>query len=114
MLEDPIIPAEMYWKCIEAGKLDDCDACCRIVTHDLPILNRRLIIYLINFLQIVALPQNQQQNKMSFANLAIVFGPSLLRCPSSDPRTILEAQKYEQMFMGHLLRNLDTSSSASR
>jgi len=96
---------------MEAARNDNAAESCRIVMEDLPDLNRRITIYLINFLQIVALPQHQQVNKMGIVNLAIVFGPSLLRCPSNDPKTILESQKYEQTFMCHLIRSLNTSSA---
>jgi hypothetical protein len=35
---------------------------------------------------------------MNMENLAIVFAPSLLRCPSEDPMVILGNSKFETRF----------------
>jgi hypothetical protein len=41
----------------------------------------------------VADPANQPFTKMSFANIAMVFAPNFLRCPSDDPMVIFENTK---------------------
>jgi len=40
--------------------------------------------------------EHQQQNMMSAENLAIVFAPTLLRSPETDPLISLSAVKYER------------------
>lgn len=40
--------------------------------------------------------EHQQRNMMSPENLAIVFAPTLLRSPETDPLTSLTASKYER------------------
>ena len=40
--------------------------------------------------------EHQQQNMMNAENLAIVFSPTLLRSPETDPLSSLTAVKYER------------------
>lgn len=60
---------------------------------------------MIKFLQVVADPTNQNTTKMSVSNLAMVFAPNFLRCPSDNPQTIFENTKYEQSFLKQLIQN---------
>lgn len=78
----------------------------------LPDLNRGVVLYVVNYLQILALPQNQQETKMGVQNLAIVFGPNFLRNPSEDAGTILESQRFEQNFVVGLIKHLNTNRKA--
>ena len=76
----------------------------------LPDLNRLVLTYLINFLQLFARPETAIVTKMDAANLATVFAPNCLRCPSSDPSTILENTRKEMAFVKNLIVHFDTSS----
>jgi len=53
-----------------------------ILIKSLPERNRNLSRYLLEFIQKVV--QNSHKNQMSDSNLAIVFGPNLLRPDSND------------------------------
>ncbi len=48
--------------------------------------------------------------KMDAANLATVFAPNCLRCPATDPSTILENTRKEMAFVKNLIIHFDTSS----
>lgn len=50
---------------------------------------------------------------MGVANLAMVFAPNFLRCPSDNPQVIFENTKYEQAFVRTLILNLDTTPGAA-
>jgi hypothetical protein len=78
----------------------------------MPSVNRRVLTYLVRFLQIVADPENQEKTKMTVNNLAMVFAPNFLRCPAQLPaQTIFENAKLEQGFLRTLILNLTTSES---
>lgn len=49
---------------------------------------------MLNFLKKVAAKENQPITKMSAANIAMVFAPNFVRCPSDDPVVIFENTKY--------------------
>lgn len=46
--------------------------------------------------------------KMNVHNLAMVFAPNFLRCPSDNLAVIFENTKYEQAFLRTLLLNLNS------
>lgn len=110
-LEDPIIPESLYAKCIDASKAEDPIKCCDIVLRELPEPNRSIALYLIKWIQRLSLPDNQKLNKMGVANFAIMFGPCFMRTPHGDPSFLLEAARWEQGFVSHLLKNLDVSEA---
>jgi hypothetical protein len=101
-LAEPLIPAFAYDECIEIGK-KECDENVSVLAleliESLPEINRLVIDYMINFLKIIARPENQKYTKMTLANLAMVFAPNFLRCPSDNPQTIFENTKHEQAFI---------------
>jgi len=107
-LADPLIPAANYQECIDVGAREGQEG----TTEDawkivkvLPETNRRVVNYMINFLRIIAEPSNQSITKMTLANLAMVFAPNFLRCPSDNLTTIFDNTKFEQAFLRILILN---------
>ncbi|RMX52114.1 hypothetical protein pdam_00015171 [Pocillopora damicornis] len=75
----------------------------------LPEVNRLVLSYLIRFLQIFSLPHMCVITKMDVNNLAMVWAPNCLRCPSDDPKEIFENTRKEMTFMRTLIRHLDAT-----
>ena len=46
--------------------------------------------------------------KMDANNLAMVWSPNCLRCPSRDPLVVFENARREMSFLRVLIQNLDT------
>ncbi|CAG8490713.1 6207_t:CDS:10 [Paraglomus brasilianum] len=108
-LTDPLIPSEFYDECIQCS--DDSDATIEIVKK-LPEINRRVVAFTINFLQLFADPMTIKSTKMNINNLAMVFAPSFLRCPSENLAVVFENTKYEQAFVKTLLINFKENCDA--
>ncbi len=77
---DPLIPEELYNDCI---KSEDANACVKIIQR-LPTVNRRVVLFVISFLQLFVEDKVQAVTKMTPANLALVMAPNLLRCSSES------------------------------
>ncbi|XP_051947947.1 rho GTPase-activating protein 39-like isoform X2 [Xyrauchen texanus] len=105
-LEDPVIPQSFYKQCI--SHYEDPDAAISVI-QSLPELNRIVLCYFINFLQVFAQPVNVSRTKMDVNNLAMVMAPNCLRCQSDDPRIIFENTRKEMSFLRILIVHLDTS-----
>ncbi|KAG6898150.1 hypothetical protein C0992_004866 [Termitomyces sp. T32_za158] len=78
---DPLVPEEMYNECITSSK--DASACVQIIER-LPTINRRVVLFVISFLQLFLEEKVQCLTKMTPANLALVMAPNLLRCNSDS------------------------------
>ncbi|KAG6812536.1 hypothetical protein H0H92_002305 [Tricholoma furcatifolium] len=78
---DPLVPEELYNECITSSK--DPDACVQIIER-LPTINRRVVLFLVSFLQHFLDEKVQTLTKMTPANLALVMAPNLLRCNSDS------------------------------
>lgn len=76
------------------------------VIKTLPEVNYNVLVSILRYLQLVAQPENQEYTKMGIQNLAIVFGPNFVRCPSPDPRVILDSQQWEQKFIVSLITHI--------
>ncbi|KXN90136.1 Rho GTPase-activating protein 39 [Leucoagaricus sp. SymC.cos] len=100
---DPLIPDEMYNECIMNS--NDPDLCVRIVER-LPTINRRVVLFLVSFLQLFLEDKTQNITKMTPANLALVMAPNLLRCSSDSMSVVFTNAQYEQLFVYHLLLHL--------
>jgi hypothetical protein len=77
---DPLVPEEMYNDCITAR---DPEQCVRLV-EKLPTINRRVVLFVVSFLQLFLEERIQNVTKMTPANLALVMTPYLLRCNSDS------------------------------
>ncbi|KAF8893932.1 hypothetical protein BD779DRAFT_1504325 [Infundibulicybe gibba] len=100
---DPLVPEEMYNECITSAK--DPAACVRIVER-LPTVNRRVVLFVVSFLQLFLDERTQGVTKMTPANLALVMAPNLLRCNSDSMSIVFTNAQYEQIFVYHLLLHL--------
>ncbi|KAJ3569619.1 hypothetical protein NP233_g4926 [Leucocoprinus birnbaumii] len=88
---DPLIPDEMYNECIMNS--NNPDSCIRIVER-LPTINRRVVLFLISFLQLFLEEKTQNITKMTPANLALVMAPNLLRCSSDSMSVVFTNAQY--------------------
>lgn len=102
-LADPLIPDEMYNDCI--AEAQDPEACVSIV-HRLPTANRRVVLFVVSFLQLFLDEKVQGVTKMTAPNLALVMAPNLLRCNSESMAVVFTNAQYEQMFVHNLLLHL--------
>jgi hypothetical protein len=103
-LAEPIIPQNFYERCLMVGS--DVDEAMKIL-DEIPETNRNVLKYLISFLQVVGDPRYQADTKMTVGNLAMVFAPNVLRCPSDNPLVILANSKFEQAFLKTLVNYLE-------
>jgi len=78
---DPLVPEEMYNVCVSSSRLPE--ACVEHVKR-LPTINRRVVLFVISFLQLFLEDKIQATTKMTPANLALVMAPNLLRCNSES------------------------------
>ncbi|KAI8138329.1 hypothetical protein BJV82DRAFT_631889 [Fennellomyces sp. T-0311] len=108
-LPEPLIATDLYNKCVECA--EDIDVAIEII-NSLPELNRRIVLYMLSFLQEFIDPEVIKHTLMNVHNLAMVFAPNLLRCPSEKLTTVLENSKYEQAFLRCLLLQLDADKTA--
>ncbi|TFK87015.1 RhoGAP-domain-containing protein [Polyporus arcularius HHB13444] len=100
---DPLVPDELYNDCITNSH--DPEACVQIV-HRLPTINRRVVLFVISFLQLFLEEKTQAVTKMTSVNLALVMAPNLLRCNSESMLVVFTNSQYEQRFVHNLLLHL--------
>ncbi|THH14803.1 hypothetical protein EW146_g5582 [Bondarzewia mesenterica] len=104
---DPLVPDEMYNECITNAS--DPEACVSVVER-LPTINRRVVLFIISFLQLFLDERVLAATKMTSANLALVMAPNLLRCSSESMAVVFTNALYEQTFVHNLLLNLRCTS----
>ncbi|KAF8348171.1 Rho GTPase activation protein [Amanita rubescens] len=93
---DPLIPEEVS---------EDANACVKIIQR-LPTVNRRVVLFVISFLQLFVEDKVQAVTKMTPANLALVMAPNLLRCSSESMSVVFTNAQFEQLFVYNLLLSL--------
>ncbi|TPX36326.1 hypothetical protein SmJEL517_g01634 [Synchytrium microbalum] len=89
-LQNPLVPFEFYEEFIEAAKISDYNERLmqiKALIHSLPKCNFETFQYLIQHLQKVA--AEGEINKMEPPNLAIVFGPTLIRAPEDGQTAMM-------------------------
>eukprot|EP00158_Paraphelidium_tribonemae_P008092 Partr_v1_DN28472_c1_g1_i1_m41174 putative rho GTPase activating protein len=89
-LQDPLLTFERYDSYVQAAKISDADArmkALKAIVMDLPPCNYATLKFLIKHL--VTVRSYKEVNKMDAANLAIVFGPTLMRAEIEGMETIL-------------------------
>ncbi|CAO3650986.1 unnamed protein product [Mucor hiemalis] len=102
-LADPIITSENYDDCIQYA--EDPEKAIAIINR-LPDTNRRIALYTISFLREFTDPDIIKHTLMNVNNLAMVFAPNFLRCPSESLTTVFENSKYEQAFLRTLINEM--------
>jgi hypothetical protein len=107
-LADPLIPMQLYDLCLENS--GDIHAILSQVILKLPPVNRRVVDYMIGFLKVFAQEQSARVTKMHVDNIAMVFAPNFLRCPSSSLTQVFENTKHEQEFVKSLILGLQVPS----
>ncbi|CAG8448616.1 3793_t:CDS:10 [Acaulospora colombiana] len=108
-LADPLIPNEFYDQCIKNS--GDIHSLKRII-QQLPEINRRVIIFVIRFLQIFSTPFVINETKMNVDNLSMVFAPNFLRCPTDSLMTVFNNAKHEQSVVRTLLTSFRPNDEA--
>ncbi|XP_049583515.1 N-chimaerin [Syngnathus scovelli] len=104
----PVISYNAYPRFIEAAKLTDPDKkleAFREALAMLPASHHETLKYLMAHLKRVA--QHEKSNLMSAENLAIVFGPTLMRTPDLDAMSALNDIRYQRQVVEALIKNVD-------
>ncbi|KAG8685589.1 hypothetical protein FRC09_014658, partial [Ceratobasidium sp. 395] len=108
-LQEPLIPANMYNACISVAEDPD-----RVVSlvRELPPNNRRVLLFVISFLQLFLPDSVAGVTKMTSANLALVMAPNLLRCDSESMAVVFtNASKVDPDYVP--IHGLGASGSSS-
>lgn len=100
---DPLVPEELYNDCITAAP--DPPACITLM-RKLPTINRRVVLFVVSFLQLFLEEKVLANTKMTAANMALVMAPNLLRCSSESMTVVFTNSQFEQMFVYNLLMHL--------
>lgn len=99
-LSDPLVPEEMYNECVTCA--GNPETCVELVKR-LPTINRRVVVFLISFLQFFLEERVQAVTKMTAANLALVMAPNLLRCNSESMTVVFTNAQCVVSFLFALL-----------
>ncbi|ORX62916.1 hypothetical protein DM01DRAFT_1331024 [Hesseltinella vesiculosa] len=102
-LSEPLIPTHLYNDCLATS--EQADKAIGLI-NQMPETNRRIALYVISLLQEFTHPDVIKVTLMNINNLAMVFAPNFLRCPSESLTTVFENSKYEQAFLRTLIRHL--------
>ncbi|KAJ1663829.1 hypothetical protein EV178_004638 [Coemansia sp. RSA 1646] len=106
-LTDPLVPESQYDRCMAAPHDH---ALAREVIAALPHSSLLVIRYLLAFFTRLLRPSVRARTKMDASNLALVFGPSLLRNPTSSPKDMFASSSGEQRFVLTLIESFDAKS----
>ncbi|KAH8549091.1 Rho GTPase activation protein [Umbelopsis sp. PMI_123] len=101
-LANPLILTEYYELCIKHS--EDINQAIEVI-RQLPDVNRRIVLYMANFLAKFTTPESTQLTRMNVNNLAMVFAPNFLRCPYDSLTRVFENSKWEQAFLRTLIEN---------
>ncbi|ORX96660.1 hypothetical protein K493DRAFT_336817 [Basidiobolus meristosporus CBS 931.73] len=106
-LAEPLIPAEYYDMCIQNAENPEKSV---EIIEKLPGINRVVVHFMLYFLQLFTTMDATKHTKMTVANLAMVFAPNFLRCPSENLNEIFEKTRHEQAFVKTLLAHMKPAS----
>ncbi|KAJ1731916.1 hypothetical protein LPJ61_002295 [Coemansia biformis] len=103
-LAEPLVPEALYDVCVAAPSN------ATAVLSRMPPESLRVLKFLLAFLAELLRPDVQVHTKMDASNLALIFGPTLLRNPASDLRDAFATSSAEQRFVLTLLESVSQSS----
>jgi len=103
-LDEPLIPIEIYNQCIAYVSNNDVTGLLKLVNQQMREPNRVVLQYLIAFLQIIV--DEQELNKMTSRNIALVMAPNCLWSGSRDPQTLLRNSQSEMAVIQTLIDHL--------
>jgi len=101
-ISQPLIPSGLYFELMKNSK--NWDLLEKIINESFPVVNRKSLYYIINFLQRVT--KEEETNKMNRQNMAIVLSPALCRCPTTDMLTFVSQTVAETGFCYTLLNHM--------
>ena len=108
-LKDSLIPQTHYDAAIQMAKRNEIkQESLEVFLSQLPEVNRETIKYLVKFLKDLIEDKHIGNTKMNLENVAIVFAPTILKCPSTDPKALLANSKHEKSFTIALIQELTT------
>ena len=102
-LPEPLFPFSMYDSLCRAYDSDNREEELQAIVDSLPTGNRYVLAFLFGFLTEVA--ALSEVNKMTFQNIAVCFGPNLIRPKLLTPQIMME--KYDSKITQWLLENYD-------
>mmetsp|Transcript_32706 Transcript_32706/g.63816 ORF Transcript_32706/g.63816 Transcript_32706/m.63816 type:complete len:392 (-) Transcript_32706:149-1324(-) len=106
-LREVIIPDALYHECIAITKIHEKNNMefvpesrrrLNTVLGMIPPVNLAVLKTLVRIVMLASHPANVGKTKMTEKNMAIVFAPSILHNPSTDPMSMLHNAKYEIEF----------------
>uniref|UniRef100_T1J8D5 Rho GTPase-activating protein 21 n=1 Tax=Strigamia maritima TaxID=126957 RepID=T1J8D5_STRMM len=107
-LPDPLVTSELYPLFIEANKLENTTKkllSLKKLLHELPDHHYETLKYLIRHLQKIVLHSNI--NKMEARNLAIVFGPTIVRAADDNMVTMVNDMSHQCCIVELLINKAD-------
>ena len=108
-LQDSLIPQSHYDMAIQMAKRDEIKSqSLEVFLSQLPEVNRETIKYLVVFLKDLIEDGNIGKTKMNLENVAIVFAPTILKCPHKDSKILMANSRHEKSFTIGLIQNLAT------
>nr|KIR48337.1 hypothetical protein I312_02181 [Cryptococcus bacillisporus CA1280] len=102
-LEEPLIPTALYNDALIASK--DYAQVVEIV-QKLPVYNRRVLVFVVGFVQMFTQEKVVEKTRMGPINLALVLAPSMLRTTADSLVTVFTNSSFESKFMQQLLENM--------
>ncbi|XP_068082173.1 rho GTPase-activating protein 21 [Anabrus simplex] len=107
-LPDALLTSELYSNFIEADKIEDSNkrmAAIKKLVHSLPDWHFETLKYLLFHLKRVV--EHSERNKMEARNLAIVFGPTLVRTADGDMVTMVTDMSHQCRIVESLISHVE-------
>ncbi|KAF2072754.1 hypothetical protein CYY_005942 [Polysphondylium violaceum] len=100
-IPEPLIPVPLYQSAVDAptNAIE--------LVKKIPAINQKVLTYLIHFIQIFCKLEFVAHSKMGVSNLSMIFAPTILRCPSSDPNVLLNNVNNERAFVENLIKGTE-------